>query len=45
MEDRLGAVRGRLVITTSPGNGTLIVGVVPISAAVPVPSLAGDRDP
>jgi signal transduction histidine kinase len=47
MEDRLGAVRGRLVITTSPGNGTLITGVVPISASVPWPvsSLAGDRDP
>ena len=35
MEDRLGAVRGRLVIVTSPGNGTLISGVVPISAPVP----------
>jgi signal transduction histidine kinase len=30
MEDRLGAVRGRLVITTSPGHGTLIAGVIPI---------------
>jgi signal transduction histidine kinase len=45
MEDRLGAVHGRLMITTSPGNGTLIAGVVPISAPMPVPSLAGDRDP
>ena len=32
MEDRLGAVHGRLTIVTSPGNGTLISGVVPISA-------------
>jgi signal transduction histidine kinase len=32
MEDRLGAVHGRLAIVTSPGNGTLISGVVPISA-------------
>jgi signal transduction histidine kinase len=35
MEDRLGAVRGRLAIITTPGNGTLISGVVPISAPVP----------
>jgi signal transduction histidine kinase len=32
MEDRLGAVQGRLTIATSPGGGTLIAGVVPISA-------------
>ena len=31
MEDRLGAVHGRLTIVTSPGNGTLISGVVPIA--------------
>ena len=30
MEDRLGAVHGRLTIVTSPGNGTLISGVVPV---------------
>ena len=30
MADRLGAVQGRLAIVTSPGNGTLITGVVPI---------------
>jgi two-component system NarL family sensor kinase len=35
MEDRLGAVQGRLMIITSPGNGTLIAGIVPISALVP----------
>jgi signal transduction histidine kinase len=35
MDDRLGAVRGRLEIVTSPGNGTLVSGVVPISARVP----------
>jgi signal transduction histidine kinase len=35
MEDRLGAVNGRLTIVTSPGNGTLISGVVPISAPAP----------
>ena len=32
MEDRLGAVHGHLTIVTSPGNGTRISGVVPISA-------------
>jgi signal transduction histidine kinase len=32
MEDRLGAVHGRLTIVTSPGKGTRISGVVPISA-------------
>jgi signal transduction histidine kinase len=35
MEDRLGAVRGHLVITTSPGNGTRISGTVPINGTVP----------
>ena len=30
MADRLGAVHGRLAIVSSPGNGTLITGVVPI---------------
>ena len=33
MEDRLGAVHGRLAIVSSPGNGTLISGVVPINGA------------
>jgi len=32
MEDRLVAVQGRLTIVTSPGNGTVISGVVPVSA-------------
>jgi len=35
MADRLGAVQGQLTIVTSPGNGTLISGVVPVSAPVP----------
>jgi signal transduction histidine kinase len=35
MEDRLGAVHGRLLITSSPGNGTVISGVVPINGNVP----------
>ena len=35
MEDRLGAVHGHLTIITSPGNGTKISGVVPISAPGP----------
>ena len=30
MEDRLGAVRGRLVVVTAPGRGTTILGTVPI---------------
>ena len=34
MEDRLGAVHGRLVIVSSPGNGTRISGVVPVNGAV-----------
>ena len=34
MEDRLGAVHGRLAIVSSPGNGTLISGVVPVNGAV-----------
>ena len=33
MEDRLGAVHGRLSITTAPGKGTLVTGVVPVGAA------------
>jgi signal transduction histidine kinase len=37
MQDRLGAVRGRLTIISSPGNGTLITGVVPISATASAP--------
>jgi signal transduction histidine kinase len=35
MEDRLGAVQGRLSITSSPGSGTVISGVVPINGAAP----------
>jgi Histidine kinase-, DNA gyrase B-, and HSP90-like ATPase len=35
MEDRLGAVHGHLAIVSSPGNGTVISGVVPINGAVP----------
>jgi signal transduction histidine kinase len=35
MEDRLGAVQGHLSITSSPGNGTVIAGVVPVNGAVP----------
>ena len=34
MEDRLGAVHGHLAIVSSPGNGTLISGVVPVNGAV-----------
>ena len=35
MEDRLVAVQGHLSITSSPGNGTVIAGVVPVNGAVP----------
>jgi signal transduction histidine kinase len=35
MEDRLGAVHGRLAIVSSPGNGTLISAVVPLNGAAP----------
>jgi signal transduction histidine kinase len=35
MEDRLGAVRGRLAVVSSPGGGTLVSGVVPIDGALP----------
>jgi signal transduction histidine kinase len=35
MEDRLGAVRGRLTIVTSPGKGTRISGRVPLNGTVP----------
>ena len=34
MADRLGAVQGQLTIVSSPGNGTLISGVVPVNGAV-----------
>jgi len=34
MQDRLGAVNGQLAITSSPGSGTLISGVVPVNGAV-----------
>ena len=35
MEDRLGAVHGRLTIVSTPGSGTVISGVVPINGAAP----------
>jgi signal transduction histidine kinase len=35
MEDRLGAIHGHLAIISSPGDGTVISGVVPINGAVP----------
>ena len=35
MEDRLGAVQGRLTIVTSPGKGTRISGRVPVNGTVP----------
>jgi hypothetical protein len=35
MEDRLGAVRGRLAVVSSPGGGTLVSGVVAIDGALP----------
>ncbi|MEP6954025.1 MAG: histidine kinase [Solirubrobacteraceae bacterium] len=34
MEDRLVAVRGRLVIVTAPGSGTLISGTVPVDGTL-----------
>jgi signal transduction histidine kinase len=34
MEDRLGAVHGRLAITSSPETGTIVSGVVPINGRV-----------
>ncbi len=44
MEDRLGAVHGRLTIVSSSGSGTLISGVVPIGAPEDVTALLpGDR--
>ncbi|MGZ8649262.1 MAG: sensor histidine kinase [Solirubrobacteraceae bacterium] len=33
MEDRLGAVHGQLAIVSSPGNGTVVSGVVPVNGA------------
>jgi signal transduction histidine kinase len=32
--DRLGAVHGTLAIVSSPGNGTRISGIVPVTGAV-----------
>ena len=37
MEDRLGALGGRLTISTAPGRGTTISGQVPLPAAIPEP--------
>jgi signal transduction histidine kinase len=37
MEDRLGALGGRLTITTAPGRGTTISGDVPLRPATPEP--------
>jgi signal transduction histidine kinase len=37
MEDRLGALGGRLTITTAPGRGTTISGHVPLRGAIPGP--------
>jgi signal transduction histidine kinase len=37
MEDRLGAVGGRLMIATAPGRGTTISGHVPLQPAIPEP--------
>jgi len=37
MEDRLGALGGRLTIATSPGRGTTISGQVPLRPASPAP--------
>jgi signal transduction histidine kinase len=34
MVDRLGAVQGHVRIISSPGNGTLVSGVVPVGATV-----------
>ena len=38
MEDRLGALGGRLTIATTPGSGTTISGQVPLRPASPEPS-------
>jgi signal transduction histidine kinase len=35
MADRLGAVHGRLAVISSPGNGTLVSGAVPINGTAP----------
>ena len=37
MEDRLGALGGRLTIATAPGRGTTISGRVPLRPAIPEP--------
>jgi signal transduction histidine kinase len=37
MEDRLGALGGRLTISTAPGRGTKISGYVPLRSATPEP--------
>ena len=37
MEDRLGALGGRLTIATAPGRGTRISGHVPLRSAIPEP--------
>src|SRR5215213_9805311 len=37
MEDRLGALGGRLTIATAPGRGTTISGHVPLRPAIPEP--------
>ena len=37
MEDRLGALGGRLAISTAPGRGTTITGQVPLRPAIPQP--------
>ena len=37
MEDRLGALGGRLTISSAPGSGTTIAGEVPLPPAIPKP--------
>ena len=37
MEDRLGALGGRLTIATAPGRGTTISGHIPLRSAIPEP--------
>jgi len=37
MEDRLGALGGRLMIATAPGRGTTISGHVPVRRPIPEP--------
>jgi signal transduction histidine kinase len=37
MEDRLGALGGRVTITTAPGGGTTVSGSVPVRPATPQP--------